>query len=92
MKVNPRRDPDNFDFTVINGGWTGTFENGKVYVEGRVDDSPIDNVTIFCDNQDRLRGHYNDVFNNIHDVNYIGERDPDYIGSRYDPENDDIPF
>ena len=46
-------------------------------------------VQILCDEQQRLRGDYNDVFNNFDNPDYfVPERKVFYV----DIDDDDIPF
>ena len=79
-----------FDFWVVNGAWAGTFYNG--YVTIWHPDRPwtnLDMTDILSDNQDRLRGDYQEVFDNFHN--------PDYVAPRREPVvfhdmDDDIPF
>lgn len=77
-------DEKNFSFDVINGAWEGSVKDGYLFVRDE-DCGLIDNI---CTDQDRLRGDYNDVFANFHDVNYIAP------GYEYEPNaiDDDIPF
>lgn len=61
-----------FDFWVVNGAWQGSYINGHVTVW--YPDAPwteLDKVEILCDNQDRLHGHYQEVFDNFHDETWI---------------------
>lgn len=82
---------DNFDFWVQNGNWNGKFQNGFVTVFGAPggDFSLLDKVEILTQDQDRLRGNYNDVFNNFGNTNYVSPQ------PKYKAEDfiiDDIPF
>ena len=84
--------PSKFDFYVINGCWNGVFTNGHITILGcpSGDHTRIDVILeILCDNQDRLRGDYNDVFNNYSNVNYASPADK--IVDMIDMD-DDIPF
>lgn len=57
-----------FDFYVVNGAWDGYFKDGTIIVKETGD--TFDGVTILCDNQDRLRGDYQNVFDNFDNDNY----------------------
>lgn len=79
-----------FDFHVVNGNWAGAYyTNGYISI-----DAPsgfytsLDKVEILTSNQDRLRGSYNDVFANFHDVNYVAPNYEKYVAM----DDDDIPF
>ena len=91
VSVDANFDPCDFDFEVINGRWEGHFYNGYVTVKG----APSGEFTslvkkeIICDNQDRLRGDYETVFENFHDENYVAPANK-YIPM--DDFDDDIPF
>lgn len=80
---------DEFDFEVINGRWHGKYTNGHLTIDAPSGSwSTLDIIEILCDNQDRLRGDYNDVFANFDNLNYIAPQPkplPDYW-------DDDIPF
>lgn len=84
--------PDNFDFYVVNGAWEGKFQNGYITVLGAPAGDFSDHLThhsIITQNQDRLRGDYNDVFNNFDNPNYIAPK-PKYTSADF--MDDDIPF
>lgn len=83
---NPKR----FSFDVINGAWEGEFVNGYITVYGPPggDYSSLDKKEILCDNQDRLRGDYQDVFANFDNVDYVS---PSYVYQASD-DDDDVPF
>lgn len=93
LLVNAREDYNsaNFEFSVVNGGWNGVFTNGYISVLGcpSGDFTSLSPVSIICDNQDRLRGDYQDVFNNFSNEQYVAPVD-EYQHSPYD--EDDIPF
>ncbi len=79
-----------FDFWVINGSWEGTFYNGYITIHHPHNPwSDLDKMEILCDNQDRLRGNYQDVFEHFHDVNYVAPKEK-VIRTTWD--DDDIPF
>ena len=82
---------DHFDFWVVNGAWEGVFTNGYITVLGcpSGDFSSLEKTEILCNNQDRLRGDYQDVFDNFGDPNYVAPL-PVYNTSNFD--DDDIPF
>ena len=69
VAVNEGFDPGDFDFEVINGLWTGQLKDGKVYIGG-VEIKHARMVEILCNDQDRLRGDYQDVFANFDNPNY----------------------
>jgi hypothetical protein len=78
---------DHFDFTVINGGWDGVFNHGRITVWSPEAFSLIDcRANIICDNQDRLRGEYDAVFANFHDVDWVAPDHSKLI------DYDNIPF
>lgn len=80
---------DEFDFEVINGRWNGKYTNGHLTIDAPSGSwSTVDTVEILCDNQDRLRGDYNDVFANFDNPNYIAPQ-PKPLPEFWD---DDIPF
>lgn len=82
---------DRFDFWVINGAWSGIFNDGFVTVFGcpSGDFSALEKVEILSDNQDRLRGDYEDVFDNWSNINYIA---PKIEVVNFADFEDDIPF
>lgn len=82
--------PANFDFYVINGNWEGTYTRGFITLKGvpSGDYSNLRKIDILCDNQDRLRGEYNEVFVNFDNENYVGPVSK-YVPTEFD---DDIPF
>jgi hypothetical protein len=88
VEVDPNFNRNHFDFHVVNGRWNGVYRDGRVYVER--DKEPVDHVvTILTDNQDRLRGDYQTVFDNFSDENYVAPK-PRYTAEDF--EDDDIPF
>lgn len=63
-----------FNFWVVNGDWEGTFTRGHItihYGHEYGDYSTLNRVEILCDDHDRLRGDYNDVFNNFDNPEYV---------------------
>ena len=91
VSVDQEYNPTHFEFCVVNGCWHGTYHNGHVTVWHP--DQPwteLDKTEILCDNQDRLRGEYQDVFNNFDNPEYVApKRDKYYVPDWLD---DDIPF
>ena len=90
IELEQEMSPTHFDFWVVNGAWQGVFTNGYITVIDcpSGDFSSLEKTEILCDNPDRLRGDYNDVFANFDNPNYIApqpKRLPDYW-------DDDIPF
>ena len=91
VDIEQEKSPKHFDFWVVNGAWHGTFTNGHITVWDPPTGSwsKLDIAEILCDNQDRLQGDYQEVFNNFHN--------PDYVAPRREPVvfhdmDDDIPF
>lgn len=73
VSVKDSYNPLHFDFFVINGSWNGYFDNGVITVKAPNGDFISDkNMSIICDNQDRLRGtSYQEVFDNFSNENYV---------------------
>lgn len=91
VNVDQERSPDDFDFWVVNGAWPGVFYYGHVTVLHP--DTPwteLIKTEILTDNQDRLRGDYQEVFNNFHNPNYIAPK-PKKVALPFSWD-DDIPF
>jgi hypothetical protein len=91
VNIHQEYGPTHFDFWVVNGAWYGTYTNGHITVWDPPTGSwsKLDIAEILCDNQDRLQGDYQEVFNNFHN--------PDYVAPRREPVvfhdmDDDIPF
>jgi hypothetical protein len=90
VDIGQEKSPTEFDFWVVNGAWEGTFYNGYVTVHHPWNPhSSLEKIEILCDNQDRLRGDYQAVFDNFHN--------PDYVAPKREPVvfhdmDDDIPF
>lgn len=81
-----------FDFWVVNGAWSGSFTNGHVTVWGAPsgDFSSLDKVEVLCCSSDRLRGKYQEVFNNFSNPNYRAPKHKEVeMPTDWD---DDIPF
>ena len=92
VDIEQEYSPTHFEFWVINGAWEGTFYNGHVTVYGcpSGDYSSLDKVEVLTDNQDRLRGDYQDVFNNFDNPEYVAPK-PEKVVLPADWD-DDIPF
>ena len=90
VRADVIRGPDDFDFYVINGAWYGRLTHGVLHVS-RFGEWSIGghDMKIICDNQDRLRGDYADVFRNYRDPNYVA---PIPISVNFSDMDDDIPF
>ena len=91
VEVEQELSPTHFDFWVVNGAWHGVFTNGYITVLGCPSGnySSIDKTEILCDNQDRLRGDYNTVFENFDNANYVA---PLHERVVFHDMDDDIPF
>ena len=69
-----------FHFWVINGAWDGKFVYNEPMSLGCGDvfinrtEEWVRDIMILCDNQDRLRGDYQDVFINFEDENYVAPK------------------
>jgi hypothetical protein len=91
VDIEQEKSPTEFDFWVVNGAWHGTFTNGHITVWDPPTGSwsKLDIDEILCNNQDRLQGDYQEVFDNFDN--------PDYVAPRREPVvfhdmDDDIPF
>jgi hypothetical protein len=90
VDVQQEKSPSEFDFWVVNGAWSGTFYNGHVTVHHPWNPHcDLHHVEILTDNQDRLRGEYQEVFNNFDNVDYVAPRCEPVV---FDDMDDDIPF
>jgi len=90
VNIEQEYSPTHFDFWVVNGAWKGTFTNGHVTVWHWEPWSELDQTEILCDDPDRLRGGYQEVFDNFHNPNYVApKRELGNIPASWD---DDIPF
>ncbi len=91
VDVEQEKSPTEFDFWVINGAWHGTFRNGHVTIWHP--DRPwtdLGSTEILSDNQARLRGEYQTVFDNFDNPDYVA---PVRETATLPPEwDDDIPF
>lgn len=69
-----------FHFWVVNGAWDGKFVYndpmslgcGSVFINRT--EEWVHDIMILCDNQDRLRGDYQDVFINFGDESYVAPK------------------
>ena len=88
VSVDDNYNPDDFSFYVINGAWEGKFLSGVITVDNH--DTISHGNKILTDNQNQLRGEYQDVFNNFHNVDYTAPINPQFTY----PEswNDNIPY
>ena len=91
VELEQEKSSTEFDFWVVNGAWHGTFTNGHITVwdPPSGDFSSLEKVEILTDNQDRLRGDYQTVFNNFDNPNYLAPL-PKY--NTFEFNDDDIPF
>lgn len=76
-----------FDFWVVNGAWDGVFNKGIVTVNYTKEDIEC---TILTDNQDRLRGSYEEVFANFHNESYVAPMPLKHSTRTW--WDDDVPF
>ena len=91
ISIEQEYDPAHFEFWVINGAWKGTFTDGYITVWHPWEPwSGLEKIEILCNNQDRLRGEYQDVFDNFHNPNYVAPL-PKKMELPADWD-DDIPF
>lgn len=92
VSVDPEKmtSQDDFEFYVVNGCWEGRFYYGNISVFGAPDGDVtyLGTVKIICQNQDRLRGKYEDVFYHYKNPNYVAPQ-PKPLPASWD---DDIPF
>lgn len=77
VSVADKYNPTDFEFRVINGEWTGRFTKGRIsinytgyseidpWASGPPPWTSLTELKILTDNQDRLQGSYQDVFNNF---------------------------
>ena len=75
VTVKDNYDPESFEFYVVNGCWKGHFTKGYISIFENPAEGDCTDIShkliILCDSQDRLRGNYNDVFNNFKDTSYV---------------------
>jgi hypothetical protein len=76
VELEQEKSPTEFDFWVVNGALCGTFTNGCITVWDcpSGDFSSLKKIEILTDNQDRLRGDYQTVFDNFNNPNWIAPR------------------
>ena len=91
VNVEQEHSSTHFEFWVVNGCWRGVFTNGYITILGCPSGnfSSLEKSEIICDNQDRLRGEYNTVFENFYNIDYVSPV-PKHIV--FDDMDDDIPF
>lgn len=91
VELEQEKPPTEFDFWVVNGAWRGTFTNGYITVWDcpTGDFSSLEKIEILSDNPDRLRGDYQEVFNNFDNLDYVAPR-REVVW--FDATDDDIPF
>ena len=91
IELEQEMSPTHFDFWVVNGAWRGVFTNGYITILGCPggDYSSLEKTEILCDNQDRLRGGYNTVFENFDNIDYVAPKHKQVV---FDDMDDDIPF
>jgi hypothetical protein len=91
VDIEQEKSSSEFDFWVVNGAWHGTFTNGHITVWDPPTGSwsKLDIDEILCDNQDRLRGDYQEVFNNFDNPNYVAPKREPVV---FHDMDDDIPF
>jgi hypothetical protein len=91
VNVGQELSPESFDFWVVNGAWKGVFKNGYIAVLDCLggDFSSLDKVEVLCDNQDRLRGDYQSVFDNFDNPDYVAPKPKRVVVNAWD---DDIAF
>ena len=90
VDVQREKSPSEFDFWVVNGAWKGTYTNGYVTVHHPWNPhSSLERVEILTDNQDRLRGEYQEVFDNFDNADYVAPKREPVVFADMD---DDIPF
>ena len=91
VDIEQEYSPTHFDFYVINGAWFGTFYNGHVTVwHPERPWTDLDITEILSNNQDRLRGQYQEVFDNFSNINYVAPKPEKVVLSSH--WDDDIPF
>jgi hypothetical protein len=92
VEVDNLDNKDSFNFYVINGAWNGKFQNGYITVYGAPTGhfSDLTRYSILTQNQDRLRGDYQDVFNNFSNPDYVAPETKQFVAP--DCWDDDIAF
>lgn len=92
VEVTKSIDENTFSFLVVNGLWHGEYTNGFItvwYGDGTGVTHIDTHLKVLCDNQERLDGNYQDVFENFHDASYRYKRAEKVTQEFFD---DDIPF
>lgn len=91
VNVDSGYDPEKFNFLVVNGAWHGVYTAGYITVSNPPGGafSSLDQIEIICDDQDRLRGHYDTVFERYSDLDYVAPVPKPVV---FDDMDDDIPF
>jgi hypothetical protein len=92
VDIEQEKSPTEFDFWVVNGAWYGTYTNGHITVWDPPAGSwsKLDRNEILCNNQDRLRGNYQEVFDNFDNHDYVAPK-PKKV-ELHECWDDDIPF
>ena len=91
VNIEQEKSPTEFDFWVVNGAWKGTFTNGHLTIWHPYEPwTTLNVIEILSDNQDRLRGAYQDVFANFSNSAYVAPN-PKKV-ERPSDWDDDIPF
>ena len=90
VDIQQEHSTNHFEFWVVNGAWEGTYTNGYITIHHPWNPrSSLEKVEILSDNQDRLRGEYQDVFDNFRNPNYVA---PKRESVMFHDMDDDIPF
>lgn len=80
VSVEQEYAPDHFEFWVVNGAWNGTFRYGNVTVWQPWEPwTSLAKTEVLCDNQDRLRGEYQTVFNNFDNPDYVAPKPEKFV-------------
>ena len=91
VNIHQEYSPTNFDFWVVNGAWEGTFKDGYITIHHPWNPhSSLEKVEILSHNQDRLRGEYQEVFDNFHNPDYVAPLPKRFVSP--DVWDDDIAF
>jgi hypothetical protein len=90
VNIQQEHSTNHFEFWVVNGAWEGTYTNGYITIHHPWNPhSSLEKVEILSDNQDRLRGEYQDVFDNFRNPNYVAPKREPVV---FHDMDDDIPF
>ncbi len=81
IELEQEKSPTEFDFWVVNGAWRGTFTNGYITVWDAPggDFSSLEKTEVLTDDQDRLRGDYQTVFDNFHNPDYVAPKPEKFV-------------